>query len=91
MIFDIQKFAEEDIPKQSSKSLRKGIRSLKKVISIHQAKILDPKSFYQEWNALTKKRQLGNIRHWQKEIDTAQQSIIDRMEELQKRGEDIDE
>ena len=91
MNFELQIFAEEDISKQSSKSLKKGIRSLKKVIAIHQAKILNPESFYQEWNNLTKKQQLGNIKHWQKEIDTAQQSIIDRLEELQKRGENIDE
>ena len=48
MIFNAQKFSEEDLPKQSIKSLKKGIRSLKKVIVIHENKIKNPESFYPE-------------------------------------------
>ena len=86
MIFDAQRFAEEDIPKQSVKSLKKGIRSLKKVIATHKAKILTPESFYPEWNDLTEDEKRGSFIHWQKEIKTAQQSITARIEELRKRG-----
>lgn len=56
MIFvDMQRFAEEDLSNQSVNSLKKGIRSLKKVIALHEDKILN------------------------------------RIEELKKRGEDFDE
>ena len=91
MYFDVQRFSEEDIPKQSIKSLKKGIRSLMMVVEKHKAKILNPELFYPEWNALSEKTQLGNIKHWRKEIDTANQSIFDRIEELRKRGVKIDE
>ena len=86
MIFDMQRFSEEDLPKQSIKSLKKGIRSLKKVIAIHEAKILTPELFYPEWNDLTEDEKRGSFIHWQKEIKTAQQSITARIEELRKRG-----
>ncbi|MBR1729672.1 MAG: hypothetical protein IJ728_09140 [Selenomonadaceae bacterium] len=92
MNFDLQLFAEEDLQKQSSKSIKKGIRSLKKVIAIHQAKILNPESFYpNEWNNLKEEEKKGNFKHWQKEIENAKKSINNRIEELRKRGEEIDE
>lgn len=92
MIYDIQRFAEEDLPKQSIKSLKKGIRSLKKVIATHEAKILAPELFYpDEWNTLTDVQKIGNAQHWQKEIATARQAIFERIAELRKRGVEIDE
>ena len=92
MVYDIQLFAEEDLQKQSIKSLKKGIRSLKKVIATHEAKIISPEVFYpDEWNTLTYVQKLGNFQHWQKEIETARQAIFERIAELKKRGVEIDE
>ena len=90
MYFDVQRFSEEDLPKQSIKSLKKGIRSLKKVVEEHEAKILNPALFYPEWSTLKDVQKLGSIVHWQKEIDTANQSIFDRIKELRRRGVEVD-
>ena len=86
MIFNVQRFSEEDLPKQSIKSLKKGIRSLKKVIVVHENKIKNPESFYPKWNDFLEREQKGYIEHWKDEIDTANQSILNRIEELRKRG-----
>ena len=91
MIFNVQRFSEEDLPKQSIKSLKKGIRSLRKVIVKHEEKIKNPQLYYPEWNELTDDERRGSFIHWKKEIENAQQSILDRVEELEKRGVKIDE
>ena len=90
-MFKLQIFAEEDISKQSIKSLKKGIRSLNKIIAIHEEKISNPEMFYpDEWSNLSNAEKLGSIKHWQKEIENARKSIFDRIEELKKRGVEID-
>lgn len=86
-MMNLQLFAEKNIPKQSSASLKKGIRSYQNVIDTHNAKIANPEKFYPEWNTLDPIEQAGSIRHWNKEIRNAQQSMNDRIEELKKRGD----
>ena len=84
---DLQLLAERGIDNQSSNSLRKGIRSYRKVIAEHESKIRDPYSFYPDWDKLSEREQQGCIRHWRKEIKTASESIRAREEELTKRGD----
>lgn len=87
---DLQLFSEKDIQKQKSSSLQKGIRSYKKVISEHEGKIKNPEAFYPRWVQMSLQEQQANIRHWKHEIEVAQQSIRDRQEELERRGEKSD-
>ena len=88
MKFDLQLFAEDAIESQTSAQLRKGIRSLKKKIAIHQYKIEHPWESYSYWFD-EPGRQPGRIKHWQKEIDNMEESIQNRLDELTKRGESL--
>jgi len=60
-------FAEDAIKNQTSNQLRKGIRSLKKKIAIHQYKIEHPWESYSDWFDKPDE-QAGRIGHWQHEI-----------------------
>ena len=84
---DLQLFAEKDISKQESTSLKKGIRTYGKRISDHEGYIKNPITHVEEWNELPQNRKEGLIRHWQKEIKNFKQAIQDREDELKKRGD----
>ena len=86
MKFDLHFFGEEAIEHQTPNQLRKGIRSLKKKIDTHLAKIANPWKSYSDWFSEPAK-QPGRIRHWQKEIEDAEEAIQNRIDELKKRGE----
>ncbi|MBQ6006185.1 MAG: hypothetical protein IJL14_08060 [Selenomonadaceae bacterium] len=86
MTFDLQYFTEDAIENQTSAQLRKGIRSLRKKIDIHQYKIEHPWESYSDWFS-EPKSQTGRIRHWQHEIEKFKESIQNRVDELKKRGE----
>ena len=88
MIFDLQLFAEDAVGFQTPTQLRKGIRSLKKEIAVHQYKIEHPWESYSDWFSKPE-RQPGRIKHWQKEIDNMEESIQNRLDELTKRGESL--
>ena len=88
MNFDLQSFAEDAVENQTSNQLRKGIRSLKKKIEIHQYKIENPWESYSDWFSKPE-RQPGRIRHWQKEIENMEESVQNRVDELKKRGESL--
>lgn len=88
LTFDLQLFSEEvDIGKQSAKSLRKGIRSLQKVIAKHKLKIANPAEYDAGWEYKDEGRRKGLIRHWAHEIKAAEISVQRRLDELGKRGE----
>ena len=87
---DIQTFAEKDIFKQDSNSLKRGINSYKKRILAHQQKIEHPEMHIADWENKDVREQDGLKKHWQKEIRNFQTSIDDRVDELKKRG-DYDE
>ena len=74
MKFDLQCFAEKNLENQTPAQLRKGIRSLKKKIAIHQYKIENPWESYSDWFSEPEKQQ-GKIRHWQKEIENMEESV----------------
>ena len=87
MRFDLQLFAEDAIEHQTPNQLRKGIRSLRKKIDLHLNKIAAPAEHCNDWHLRDQRAQAGLIRHWQKEISDAEQSIQNRVDELTKRGE----
>ena len=87
---NLQLFSERDIEKQSSSSLKRGLKHYKKNILLHQDKITNPEHYYPEWKKLDHRRQEGLKRHWQKEIDESNNAVKRRIAELQKRG-DYDE
>ncbi len=87
MRFDLQLFAEDALKHQTPNQLRKGIRSLRKKIDLHLEKIAHPAEHCDDWHLKDKAAQTGLIRHWQKEIEDAEESIQNRIDELKKRGE----
>jgi uncharacterized protein with gpF-like domain len=86
----LQFFAEKDIAKQKSSSLKKGMAKYQKQIEDHQQKIDHPEDFVEDWASKDVRYQNGLKKHWQKEIKYFKQSIDDRVAELKKRG-DYDE
>jgi head morphogeneis protein, SPP1 gp7 family len=87
---NLQLFANKDLPKQTIKQMEKGIKSYKKQIDIHNDKINNPQKYVENWDKLDKLNQDGLIRHWNKEIETFNKNIHDNIEELKKRGVEID-
>jgi hypothetical protein len=83
----LQFFAEKDIKKQESGSLRRAIRKFERNIELHRQKISDPKKYAKDWDTLDVREQNGMKKHWQKEIDTFQTNIDNRIAELKERGE----
>ena len=88
---DMQFFSERDISKQSTNSLKRGIRSFTKLIDEHKDKIKNPQKYDVDWNNKNEFAKNGLIKHWQKEIDNFNESIRERLEELIKRGEKLDD
>lgn len=87
MNIDLQFFAEKDIEKQKSSSLKKAIKSYKSNIAEHNDKINNPKKYIDDWDEKDVREQNGLKKHWQKEINNFNQSINDRIDELKKRGD----
>ncbi len=90
MSLDIQLFAEKDIKRQESSSLKRAIRKYKQRIEEHKQKIANPAAFVDDWENVDDRKQAGLIKHWKKEINNFQTSIDDRIAELKARG-DFDE
>ncbi len=86
----LQFFAEKDIHRQDSNSLKRAIRKYQKQIDIHSDKIKNPSKYVDGWDKLDERRKQGLIKHWEKEIRNFGQSISDRIGELKERG-DFDE
>ena len=87
MKFNLQLFAEDALKHQTPNQLRKGIRSLQKKIDLHLKKIEQPAEHCDDWHLKDEAAQAGLIRHWRKEIEDAEESIQNRIDELKKRGE----
>ena len=86
----MQYFAEKDIEKQESNSLKRAIRKYKKRIEEHENYINDPVSHCPDWDSFSEQKKNGLVRHWNKEISNFKKSINDRIDELKRRG-DYDE
>lgn len=87
---NLQYFAESDIKKQESGSLKRAIRKYQKRIEEHENKVLNPEQFISNWGEMDSRLQEGLKRHWNKEIRNFNQAIQDRVDELKARG-DYDE
>ena len=85
-----QFFAEKDIEKQESGSLKRALRKYQSRIAEHKSKINNPEKYVDGWAKKDAREQSGLIKHWEKEIRNFQICIDDRIEELKKRG-DYDE
>ena len=84
---NLQFFAESDIPKQSSASLKCAIKNLSKRLKEHEEYIENPYVHVPEWDEYSALRQEGLKKHWEKEIRNFNESINNRIEELKKRGD----
>lgn len=87
MKFDLQYFAEKSLQNQTSNQLRKGIRSLSKDLKLHLNKIEHPENYCSDWDSKDEREKTGLIKHWLHEIKTFSESIQNRVEELEQRGE----
>lgn len=83
----LQFFAEEDIYRQESGSLKRAIRKYEKRLKEHEDYLKEPELHCADWNEKSIEEQEGLKRHWKKEIRNFEQSIKDREEELRKRGD----
>lgn len=84
---NLRLFAERDLAKQKSSSIKKAIASYNLRIAEHQQKIQNPEKYVDDWHTYSRMHQDGLKRHWQKEINNFQRSIDDRVAELKERGE----
>lgn len=82
-----QRSKQSDLEKQSSSSIRKGIRSLEKRIEGHREKLKHPELYTDEWEERPEKYKKGLYRHWRHEIQKFQESIERSKNELRRRGE----
>jgi len=87
---NLQFFAEEDIHKQSSNSLKKAIRNLTKRIKEHEEYITNPYSHVPNWDEYSILYREGLKKHWRKEIVNFNNSVKCRIEELRKRGDNYE-
>jgi hypothetical protein len=55
----LQFFAEKDIKKQESGSLKRAIRKFERNIELHRQKISDPKKYAKDWDTLDVREQNG--------------------------------
>lgn len=83
----LQFFAEEDIYRQESGSLKRAIRKYEKRVREHEDYLKEPEKHCADWDEKSIEEKEGLKRHWNKEIRNFKQSIKDREEELRKRGD----
>lgn len=84
---NLQFFAESDIKKQESGSLKRAIRKYQKRIKEHEDKLKNPALYCLDWDDKMVCEQEGLKRHWQKEIRNFNQAIEARIDELKERGD----
>ncbi|MCD7757518.1 MAG: hypothetical protein LUH45_05030, partial [Clostridiales bacterium] len=79
--------AEKDLANQKTASIKRAIRKYEKRIAEHEDKINNPEDYYPDWDSFDERYQEGLKRHWRKEIRNFEQSIQNRKDELERRGE----
>lgn len=84
---NLQLFAESDIYKQESGSLKRAIHKFEKRIDEHKSYIAEPERHCSDWSEKSIVQQEGLKKHWEKEIRNFNQSIADRVDELRRRGD----
>ena len=81
------KSGNKQIPNMHTNGLKKSIRTLKKRIAEHQAKIAHPENIYSDWGSLTEIYRENVIRNWKSEIKGFSLQVSDMEAELNRRGE----
>lgn len=84
---NLQAFAEKDLSRQKTLSLKKGLASFKEQIVTHRNKIARPWDYIPGWDEMDERMKAGLKRHWEKEISNFQKSVESRIAELKRRGE----
>jgi hypothetical protein len=91
---DLQYFAERDLQRQNSNSIKRSIRKLSKRREEHKTYLVDPYEHAPDWDNLSEKEKQGLRKHRNKEIRNFTQQIEERKRILKERGdyeEDEDE
>lgn len=83
---DLQFFAE-DLSKQSSQSLSKGIKSLNKRIKEHEDKVANPQACMKNWDKSCEQEKIGTVDAWRREIERYKKQVSARIDELKERGD----
>lgn len=83
----LQFFAEKGLSEQSTNTIKKSIDKIKKAIADHENYIKYPEKYADDWQTRNEQGKQGLIEFWKKEIANQNQQIINRLEELEKRGE----
>lgn len=78
----------KDMFKQSSKSLRKGIKNAEKKIDEHLDKIANPEKYFKDWRAFPESRKQREIKHWKREIEVFIKNNQAAKKLLKQRGEE---
>ncbi len=86
MKIDLQFFAE-DLRKQSSQSLSKGIKTLNKRIKEHEDKVANPQAYMKNWDKACEQEKLGTVDAWKREIERYKKQVNARIDELKERGD----
>lgn len=86
-IMSNNKWSNNDIYKQTPNEIKKGLRKIQKRKSEHEEYIKNPARHIPEWDSFDQRYKDGLIKHWRKEIDTFDQDISRRIDELRRRGE----
>ena len=81
-------FSESKLDKDASKSLRRGIRRIKKNLELHRLKIKHPEKYSKDWDSLSESLKEKRIEYWKKEINEKIEAIQRRKNILRERGED---
>ena len=86
MKIDLQFFAE-DLRKQSSQSLSKGIKTLNKRIKEHEDKVANPQAHMKNWDKACEQEKIGTVEAWKREIERYKKQVNARIDELKERGD----
>lgn len=83
----IYSFFAEDLSKQSSQSLSKGIKSLNKRIKEHEDKVANPQAYMKNWDKSCEQEKIGTVDAWRREIERYKKQASARIDELKERGD----
>ncbi len=81
----IQYFANKGLDKQSDRELQKSIRSWNVIVEKHKDKVNNPAKYDKDWGMKKENQKAGLVKHWEKEIRTAEKCIKEANELLAKR------
>ena len=84
-------FSEKGLREKRPIELKRGIRSIRRRLLEHLNKIQNPELYCKNWQDFSPERQRGTLEFWQKEIDDKQRAILERIEILKEKGENVDE